>query len=103
LEGNAIDITDTNFTELKQLCEEFGFSEIAAQLSEFHPSMDFKEANETEDANEHKRIAALDEKANQHNRDVEMLRHKVTQLSTDFEHLVGEVSALLMKAKLHRS
>jgi hypothetical protein len=47
LEGNAINITDTNFTELHQLCEEFGFSELTAKLSEFCPSMDFKEG-ETE-------------------------------------------------------
>jgi hypothetical protein len=26
LEGNAINITNTNFTELHRLCEEFGFS-----------------------------------------------------------------------------
>jgi hypothetical protein len=34
-EGNAINITDTNFTELKQTCEEFGFSQISAKLSKF--------------------------------------------------------------------
>jgi hypothetical protein len=44
LEGNGINITDTNFTALNRLCEEFGFSEIAAKLSELSPSMDFKEA-----------------------------------------------------------
>jgi hypothetical protein len=49
LDGNSINITDTNFTELHRLCEEFGFSELGAKLSEFRPSMDFTEA-ETEDA-----------------------------------------------------
>jgi hypothetical protein len=29
------------------LCDEFGFSELAAKLSDFRPSMDFKET-ETE-------------------------------------------------------
>jgi hypothetical protein len=43
LEGNAINITDTHFTELDRLCEEFDFSGLAAKLSEFHSSMDFKE------------------------------------------------------------
>jgi hypothetical protein len=48
---NAINITDTNFTELRRLWKEFDFSEIAAKLSKFRPSMDFKEAKaETEDA-----------------------------------------------------
>jgi hypothetical protein len=91
LEGNAINITDTNFTELQRLCEEFGFSEIAAKFSEFRPLMDFKEA---EDADARGRIAALEEKANQHSHIIAILQDKVTQLSTDFGRLVGEVSAL---------
>jgi hypothetical protein len=41
LEGNSINITTTNFTELRELCEEFGFSEIASKLSKFsEPSED---------------------------------------------------------------
>jgi hypothetical protein len=35
LEGNAIKITETNIRDLQQLCEEFGFSELSAKLSEF--------------------------------------------------------------------
>jgi mannose-6-phosphate isomerase class I len=57
---------DTNFTELLRLCEEFGFSELAAKLSEFRPLMGFKEAKEAEDSDAGGRIAALEEKANQH-------------------------------------
>jgi hypothetical protein len=49
LEWNAINITDTNHPEPQQLCEEFGFSAIAAKFSEFRPSMYFKEGKpETE-------------------------------------------------------
>jgi hypothetical protein len=91
LEGNAINITDTNFRELDRLCEEFGFSELTAKLSEFRPSMDFKE---TEDADARGRIAFLEEKSNQHSHVIAILEDKVTQLSTDFGRLVGEVSAL---------
>jgi hypothetical protein len=47
LDGNAINITDTNYTELQQLSTEFGFSGISAKLSEFRSSMDLKET-ETE-------------------------------------------------------
>jgi hypothetical protein len=39
LEGNAVKITDTNFTGLQRLCEEFSFDEFAAKLSEF-PAID---------------------------------------------------------------
>jgi hypothetical protein len=35
LQGNAINITSTNFTELDRLCKEFDFSELAAKLSKF--------------------------------------------------------------------
>jgi hypothetical protein len=88
LEGNAINITDTNFTELHRLCLEFGFSELAAKLSEFRPSINFKEA-ETRG-----RIAALQETANQHSHVIAILQNKVTQLSTDFGRLISEVSSL---------
>jgi predicted nucleic acid-binding Zn-ribbon protein len=40
------------------------------------------------------RIAVLKEKANQHSHVIAILEDEVTQLSTDFGRLVGEVSAL---------
>jgi hypothetical protein len=61
LKGNAINITDTHFTELHRLCEEFGFSELATKLSTFRPSMDFKEA-EAKHADIRERIAVLEAK-----------------------------------------
>jgi hypothetical protein len=60
LKGNAINIMDTNVTELERLCEEFDFAEIAAKLSEFRPSMDFKERETgAEDADAGGQIAAV--------------------------------------------
>jgi predicted methyltransferase len=95
LEGNAINITDTNFTELDLLCDEFDSSELAAKLSEFRPSMKLKKAEgeaeteteteaetETEDAHARGRIAILEEKANQHSHIIAMLQDKVRALST---------------------
>jgi hypothetical protein len=73
------------------------FTEISVKLSEFHPLMDFKEGEtetESEDADACGRIAALEEKADQHSHFIAKLQDKVTQLSTDFGFLVGEVSAL---------
>jgi hypothetical protein len=40
LEGNAIQITKTNFTELQRLCEEFVFSEITVKLSKFSDQLE---------------------------------------------------------------
>jgi predicted nuclease with TOPRIM domain len=93
LEGKTIKITNTNFPELKRLCEEFSFSKIATKLSEFWLSMDFKKGK-AEDADARERIEALEEKPNQHSHVIVMLQNEVTQLSTDFGRRVGEVSAL---------
>jgi hypothetical protein len=93
LDGNAIKITDTNYTELERLCNEFCFTELAAKLSEFRPSLDLKEA-ETEDADARGRIAVLEETTNQHSHVIAILEDKVTELSTDFGRLVGDVSSL---------
>jgi hypothetical protein len=86
LDGNSITITNTNFSELQQLSHEFGFSELAAQLSEFRPSADSDDSLG--------RIASLEEKSNQHSNFIAMLRNKVTSLSTDFDRLSMEISAL---------
>jgi hypothetical protein len=88
LEGNPINITHANFTDLDRLCNEFGFSELASKLSDFRPSMNFQ------DSNARGRIAFLEETTNQHDHDIELLHTKVIQLSTDFGRLVGEVSSL---------
>jgi hypothetical protein len=72
---NAIKITDTNYTELEQFCEDFGFMELAAKLSEFRPLMDFKES---EDADARGRIAVLEEDSNQHSHVIAILEDKVT-------------------------
>jgi hypothetical protein len=90
-DGNSINITSTNFTELQRLCNEFGFTEIAAKLSEFRSSTAFKES---EDSDARERIAALEEKSNQHSHVIAILQSELKVLSTDFGRLVGEVSAL---------
>jgi hypothetical protein len=38
LEGNAVNITTTNFTSLHQLCKEFSFPELTSKLSTFSES-----------------------------------------------------------------
>jgi hypothetical protein len=73
------------------LCLEFGFAEIAARLSEFRLSMEFKDS---QDADARGRLVALKEKSNQPSHVIAILQGKVTQLSTDFGRLVGEVSSL---------
>jgi hypothetical protein len=71
LKGNAVTIRDTEIAGFQQLCSEFGFEELAAKLSEFQWSMRFKE---TENADARGRIAALDEKAEEHDRKIATCR-----------------------------
>jgi septal ring factor EnvC (AmiA/AmiB activator) len=95
LEGKMVNITETNFTELKQLCEEFGFNKIAAKLSEFRSSMGLKE---TEDANACERIETLEEKSQQHDHTIVMFQKKLMQLSINFQSLSDKVSTLRFAA-----
>jgi hypothetical protein len=100
LEGNAINITDTNYTELQRLCNKFGFTEVAAKLSEFRPSMAFKEA-EAEDADARGRIAALEEKANQHSHVIVMLPNKVTHCHSIPESDTSSISTHFSAHHIH--
>jgi hypothetical protein len=43
LDGNAIKIKNPNFIELEQFCDDFGFTELGVKLSDFRPSISFKE------------------------------------------------------------
>jgi hypothetical protein len=91
LEGKAVNITDTSLAGIQRLCEKFSFSDCAAKPAEFRPLIGSKEA---EDADARGRIAALEEKAKQHDGAIAVLQNKFTQLSTDFGRFAGEVSAL---------
>jgi hypothetical protein len=48
LEGTMVKVTNNNFSALSQLCEEFHFRDLAAPLSQFRPSEDFKEDTEAQ-------------------------------------------------------
>jgi hypothetical protein len=95
LKGNGINLTDTNFTELGRLCDEFDFTELAGKLSEFRFLMGFKAGEATaeakaesesgsENADARERIAALEEKANYYCHVIAILHNEVIQFSTDF-------------------
>jgi hypothetical protein len=57
-------------------------------------SRPLKSLKEAEDVDAHGRIAALEEKADQHDCAIAVLQSKLKQLSTDIGRLVGEVSTL---------
>jgi hypothetical protein len=99
LEGNAVKITDTNFTEFQRLCEEFGFKGFAARLSEFRPSMDFKEAKQ---ADLGERIAILEEKSHRNERDNAILQDKFKEFTQHLNQLNDNVSALWREVRKDR-
>jgi hypothetical protein len=101
LDGNEIKIKDPDFIELEQFCEDFGFTELGVKLSDFRPSINLKEGAtaseakskpEVKNADARGRIAAHEEKVNQHFNVIAKLQNEVTRLSTDFGRFVGEVS-----------
>jgi hypothetical protein len=63
LEGDAVDIANDNIGGLSLLCDEFGFEELAVELSEFRQSPTFKETPATEDAEARLQLSALEELA----------------------------------------
>jgi uncharacterized coiled-coil protein SlyX len=91
LRGNAIKITDANVTELQCLCEEFRFVELATKIVEFRATTESKEA---EDPLARARVAALEERTDQQDRELTVLHAKLTEICTNFERLGAEVSAL---------
>jgi hypothetical protein len=68
IEGNAFDITEGNSAELSQLCEEFGFDGLTAQLSLFQPSAALR------DVEARRRISALEDRWQQSERQIAELR-----------------------------
>jgi hypothetical protein len=48
LEGTTVKVINNNFKGLSQLCEEFGFRDLASQLSQFCAFKDFKKETEVQ-------------------------------------------------------
>jgi hypothetical protein len=67
LTGAAVTIKNDNFRGLSQLCEEFQFRDLAAQLSRFCDPDDLKEQLTG-------RLSALEERIHRHDREIEALR-----------------------------
>jgi uncharacterized coiled-coil protein SlyX len=98
LEGNTIEITSANLSGLTQLCEEFGLEELRAKLSQSPPAP----GTAAEDAEARERIAALEEKGEQHDRAIAILKDKFAQLSADIGRLAGGMGALSDEASAQK-
>jgi hypothetical protein len=96
--GTAVTIKNNNFRGLSQLCAEFGFGDLAAQLSQFRDSGDLKEEGTREDSEARKRLSALEERMQQRNKEIAALRCELSRqlhvYGSAVEALFGRVGRL---------
>jgi hypothetical protein len=81
LEGNAITITNDNFKGLSALCDEFGFGDLAALVSQFRDSDGCRKAETVKDSEVRRRLLALEEQVLQRHHDIALLHCKLVQPS----------------------
>jgi hypothetical protein len=98
LEGIDINITNHNFKGLSQLCDEFGFRDLTAPLSQFRESEDFKKETTNKDLDVCVRLLALEERMQQHDLEIaavqcELSRQSRVQESTA-EAFLGRIARL---------
>jgi hypothetical protein len=74
LEGNPVKITNDNIKGLSELCDEFGFVDLASAVSQFRDSDDFKEAETVKDLEAGTRLLALEERMQQRDHEIASLQ-----------------------------
>jgi hypothetical protein len=82
IEGDALAIKNDNFKGLSQLCDEFGFRDLAEQVSQVRESADLKEEGTQEDSEAwkhgsveaRKRLSALEGRMQQRDKEIAVLQ-----------------------------
>jgi hypothetical protein len=85
LQDRPVTITNENFTCLSLLCSEFGFQALSAKLSEFRASPAFVAAVATEDSEARFRIALLEDRSQERDREIAVLQQDMAQLRSALE------------------
>jgi hypothetical protein len=93
LKGNAVDITEGNYAELSQLCEEFGFDGLTGQLSMFQPSAALKNAKAR------RRISTLEERWQRSERQIAELQSKLSRQTETQERAMAALKAEVAQLK----
>jgi hypothetical protein len=91
LNGKAVTITNKNFRGLLQLCEEFRFHGLAAQLSQFRLSDDFNDAAAAEDSDTRMSLLALEEQMQRRDEAIALLRCELFRQSRAHESVLEEL------------
>jgi hypothetical protein len=92
LQGNAITITRNNLMGLSFLCEELGFGDLTAQLSQFRNCDDFKKEPTMEDSEARMRLSAVEERMQHCDRKFAALQ---AELSRQFRTQESAVNAVI--------
>jgi hypothetical protein len=93
LEGNPVGINEGNYAELSQLCEEFGFDGLTAQLSMFQPSVALR------DAEVRRQISGLEERWQQSELPIAELRSKQSRQTETQERAMAALKAEVAELK----
>jgi hypothetical protein len=93
LEGTTVKVTNNNFKGLSQLCEEFHFRDLAAQLSQFRNSADFPKDALPLSARAD-RLSAMEEQMHHGRREIASLRDELSRQSRLQESLEKHISEL---------
>jgi hypothetical protein len=94
LEGKTVTINNGNIRGLARLCEELHFRELAAQVSQFRESEEFKEEGTLKDFEARKRLAALEERIQRRDCEIAALRTELSQQQHNQEAVLGRVARL---------
>jgi predicted RNase H-like nuclease (RuvC/YqgF family) len=94
LEGRTVTMSNGNIRGLTRLSEELHFRELSAQVSQFRESEEFKEEVTQEDLETRKRLAALEERMQQRDREIAALQTELSQQQHNQEAVLGRVARL---------
>jgi hypothetical protein len=97
MEGGAVAITNENIGGLSLLCDESGFEELVARLSEFRRSPACKEALMMEDTEARLRLSAMEEQAAEQARALASLQSELSRLSEAQESAGVAAAAALVR------
>jgi hypothetical protein len=99
LVGSAVKITNDNIKGLSPLCDEFRFVDLAAALSQFRDTADFKEAETVKNLEARQRLSALEERVQQRDNQIASLRRKLLRRSQAQEPATEAVSGVCLGSK----
>jgi hypothetical protein len=94
LEGKAVEITNENFRGLSLLCSEFGFQALSAKLGDFRASPAFRAMQPIEDSEAGLRLAELEVREVQRQRDIAGLQCDLARQSHELSAALARVSRL---------